>query len=107
MMFNGMLRLAEALRQSGAVSRPELEITTGNSPLDPEHRVEMESIVFASTPSRHRFSENGKFGIVYFDVRGRAVSSLLTDIPSGELIRLAQRTGWTPNGDSEHQVPQE
>ena len=106
-MFDNMLKLAEALKQSGAVSRPELEVTTDNSPMDPKHRLEMESIVYSATPSRHRFTENGKFGIVYFDVRGRAVSSFLTDIPSGELIRLAQKTGWNPSADLGYQAPEQ
>lgn len=83
----------QSLYASGAVDRGEFEPTRVRDLMDPVMRKRVESAVWKSTPERHRFkAADGQRGVVFFDDRGRASSQKLSEMSTGELSRLYERT---------------
>ena len=103
--------LEEQQKQDGEVCRPEFSPNYGVDgwPLlsDPAARQKLETFVLRNCiPERHRYRlADGSQGVVYFDARGRATSSRLTEVPDADLMRMAdeKRSGFRPEtGRKDH-----
>jgi len=104
--------LTEQQKLDGEVDHPEFDpdYNVSGWPLlsDPEQRRKLESFVLRKCiPDRHRFRmANGSQGIVYFDARGRAVASAITEVPDADLVRLAKEAGSRLPGQRDTTKPQ-
>jgi len=101
----------QRLTPSGAVDRPEFERGHGSSDAvdttDPEQRAKLERFVLNNTPERHRYTTAvGGQGVVYFDARGRAVSGVLSEISTEDLVRVAHEFSKRFPGEPDHARPQ-
>jgi hypothetical protein len=103
--------LEEQQKQDGEVCRPEFSPNYGIDgwPLlsDPAARQKLETFVLRNCiPEHHRYRlADGSQGVVYFDSRGRATSSRLTEVPDADLMRMAdeKRSGFRPEtGRKDH-----
>ena len=117
MLSNLMNALTEHLKVDGAVDRPEFDIDQPAWPeeVDPNDRLSLERYVFKKTPSRHTFrTADGEKGIVYFDARGRATTTVVSEMGGDDLLALAKRQGrrmkgnapWKPSRDTHHAMPE-
>lgn len=104
-MLDGIFgALEEQQKRDGEVCRPEFNPNYGVDgwPLlsDPGERQKLETFVLRKCiPERHRYRlADGSQGVVYFDARGRATSSKLTEVPDAELTRMAREAGRRVNG---------
>lgn len=103
--------LEEQQKRDGEVCRPEFSPNYGIDgwPLlsDPAARQKLETFVLRNCiPEHHRYRlADGSQGVVYFDSRGRATSSRLTEVPDADLMRMAdeKRSGFRPEtGRKDH-----
>jgi len=108
----GSFGLIEQQKRDGEVCRPEFSPDYGVDgwPLlsDPAARQKLETFVLRNCiPERHRYRlADGGQGVVYFDARGRATSSRLTEVPDAELARMAREAGKSVNGRKADTKPQ-
>jgi hypothetical protein len=94
-----MFSLAEeADFTDGAVRRDEFDVVYSSlRDLGYEDRKELESEILKKIPVRHQFATAiGETGIVYFDKRGRACSSTMSDIDDDLLLWIAQSIDVRP-----------